>query len=201
MILFGHLGLTFIAGQGIVKAINYKKGSSIKIDYRILFLGSILPDLIDKTIVFFNSNGVFKSGRLIAHTFLFTLVLFIIGMIVFKLKKRNWMLVLALGTFIHLLLDSMWNYMDILFWPVYSFPFSQKNLNFSEIINYSLNIFNKDNPVVSISSITDRLISNPIIGLSELAGFFIILQFIRCLIKFKQTNIFLHTGHFDFIKK
>lgn len=45
MIFFGHLGLTGLAAKAVEKSLG-----NIKIDYRVVFVGSILPDLIDKPI-------------------------------------------------------------------------------------------------------------------------------------------------------
>src|SRR2546427_13262639 len=61
MFLLGHLGI----GLGLAWLLSTR--SSVRIDYRLVLLGSILPDLIDKPRAFLLS----LEGRLWAHTFLF----------------------------------------------------------------------------------------------------------------------------------
>src|SRR2546422_7235651 len=61
MFLLGHLGI----GLGLAWLLSTR--SSVRIDYRLILLGSILPDLIDKPLAFLLS----LEGRLWAHTFLF----------------------------------------------------------------------------------------------------------------------------------
>src|SRR3989442_13390412 len=59
--LLGHLGI----GLGLAWLLSTR--SSIRIDFRLVLLGSTLPDLIDKPLAFLLS----LEGRLWAHTFLF----------------------------------------------------------------------------------------------------------------------------------
>src|SRR5438552_19188056 len=61
MFLLGHLGI----GLGLAWLLSSR--SSVRIDFRLILLGSILPDLIDKPLAFVLS----LEGRLWAHTFLF----------------------------------------------------------------------------------------------------------------------------------
>lgn len=198
MILFGHLGLTYAVARNLdIKVVK----KVLKIDYRLMFLGSILPDVLDKTIIFVRSNGTFKSGRLFGHTFIFTLILFIIGQLLWKKKKSIGVLVISAGCVIHQLLDSMWNYLDIYFWPIYGFPLSKGNISFKVWLQYSINVFNKENPELSFLSLKERLISNPVISFSEVIGFIIILVFVIKLVKFKQINRFVKSGQFNFSGK
>src|SRR3989449_4825105 len=59
--LLGHLGI----GLGLAWLLSTR--SSVRIDFRLVLLGSTLPDLIDKPLAFLLS----LEGRLWAHTFLF----------------------------------------------------------------------------------------------------------------------------------
>src|SRR2546428_6619257 len=61
MFLLGHLGI----GLGLAWLLSTR--SSVRIDYRLILVGAILPDLIDKPLAFLLS----LEGRLWAHTFLF----------------------------------------------------------------------------------------------------------------------------------
>src|SRR2546428_9575769 len=61
MFLLGHLGI----GLGLAWLLSTR--SSVRIDYRLILVGAILPDVIDKPLAFLLS----LEGRLWAHTFLF----------------------------------------------------------------------------------------------------------------------------------
>jgi len=90
MLLFGHLGLTI--------GISWLLERRIRIDYRLIALGSLLPDIIDKSFGFL----IFSTGRALAHSVLFILLLFLLAF-----WKRSF-LYLAFASFLHLLQDEMW---------------------------------------------------------------------------------------------
>ena len=87
------------------------------IDYRLVLLGSLLPDILDKPSWLFASSDIFPSGRGYGHTFLFNLLLFICGLILIKYKK-SWLLIISLSSIIHLILDPMWDNPVALWWPL-----------------------------------------------------------------------------------
>ena len=97
-----------------LNGIGHQLGS---IDYRMVFLGSLLPDILDKPLWLFAFGDIFPSGRDYGHTFLFNLLLFICGLIVIKYKK-SWLLIISLSSIIHLILDRMWNNPVSLWWPL-----------------------------------------------------------------------------------
>ena len=89
------------------------------IDYRLVLLGSILPDIIDKPVWFLVSNISAESvlgGRGYAHTLAFNLVLLLGGLVLIKYRKR-WLLVLSLCSLGHLVCDQMWGSPATLLWP------------------------------------------------------------------------------------
>lgn len=193
MILFGHLGLTYVTASLTGKAgISSKLEKFNKyIDYRLVFIGSILPDLIDKLTIFLIADGSIHSGRIFAHSLLFVLLTIGIGMLVWKKSKKPWLLTLALCSFIHLILDSMWLYPNTLFWPFYDLRQSYNSLE--GIFQALTKIINHEFHSVSILSLRDAL-SNPFIGIPELMGFVIISYlFIRLLLQ-KKLKAFLKTG-------
>jgi len=87
------------------------------IDYRLVLLGSLLPDILDKPWWLFTTSDIFPSGRDYAHTFLFNILLFICGLILIKYKK-SWLLIISLSSFTHLILDQMWASPVALWWPL-----------------------------------------------------------------------------------
>lgn len=114
MVILGHAGIT----TGIIKL--YEKAAhkpSASIDYRVVMIGSLLPDLIDKPLGMVFFRNTFHNSRLFAHTLLFSAVLFMIGLILLKRRQNGKLLLLSVCCLIHLALDAMWQYTAILFWP------------------------------------------------------------------------------------
>lgn len=193
MILFGHLGLTYAAAAALDKGgLNgrLKKFNSY-MDYRLVFVGSILPDLLDKLTIFLIGDGSIHSGRIFAHSLLFVLLIASIGLLLWKKSGKPGLLILAFGSLIHLLLDSMWLYPDTLFWPVYDILL-MKSTN-SSFLQALTNIMSQDFNTVSAASLRDALL-NPFVGIPELTGLIIIGYLsIRMLVK-RQLMSFLKTG-------
>lgn len=121
MIFFGHLGITLAVTRTADKIIINRNpaADSIYLDYRLVLAGSMLPDVIDKCILFFLSGEKFSSGRMFAHTFLFTMLLIALGLVVLNTYRKSWVLVLAACCLFHQLLDIMWKQLNIFLWPVY----------------------------------------------------------------------------------
>lgn len=133
MLLFGHIGITAAAATltdmafppeivhktqsgfrykfvSILATIRDKTGN---LDYRMILIGSMLPDIIDKPLfLLFNESGFF-TGRSHAHTLLFAVVLLFAGIVI----RKPWLLTLALANVSHLFLDYLWKDPKILFWP------------------------------------------------------------------------------------
>src|SRR2546428_5992321 len=95
MFLLGHLGI----GLGLAWLLSTR--SSVRIDYRLILVGAILPDVIDKPLAFLLS----LEGRLWAHTFLF---LFAILALSFVPSWRGLRLVGFVGS-TPFLLGPSWN--------------------------------------------------------------------------------------------
>jgi len=93
------------------------KGRIGSIDYRIVLLGSLLPDIIDKPLWLFAASHISPSGRGYAHTLLFNLALFICGLILIRYRK-SWLLIISLCSFMHLIFDQLWNSPVVLLWPL-----------------------------------------------------------------------------------
>ena len=125
MILFGHLGLTLAAAESLKRVSGPGlKGLLQKADYRILLLGSLLPDLADKPVALLFKNIFMGASRLYGHTLLFSILLLIMGSYLWKRHNSAGVLVLAFGATFHQLLDGMWNNPATMLWPIqgWSFP-------------------------------------------------------------------------------
>ena len=89
------------------------RDTSGNLDYRMIIIGSMLPDIIDKPLLLlFSESGLF-TGRSHAHTLLFAVLLLSAGI----LSRKSWLLTLALANITHLVLDSLWDNPKTLFWP------------------------------------------------------------------------------------
>lgn len=113
--IFWHLGLTV--------ALIFVTLGVRRIDYRVVLIGAVLPDLIDKPIgqIFFHEQ--FQTGRLYGHTLLFVTVLLLgIQLTLRGERARRWF-ILPIAALIHLALDGMWSEPVTLFWPLFSTSF------------------------------------------------------------------------------
>jgi inner membrane protein len=126
------LGVTVLAGNVAIR--KSKPGNHLasslaafyrRIDFRILLVGALLPDIIDKPLGGIILRNQLGSGRIYAHTLLFLVALFLTGIMLYRLRSSLWMLVLAFGSFIHLILDSMWQMPRTLLWPFLGFDFER----------------------------------------------------------------------------
>jgi len=109
------------AGVNTGRPSGYERLKTIKqrighIDYRLVIIGSLLPDLIDKPI-FFLVESASLSGRDYAHSLLFNLVMLAGGLALTGYRK-SWLLALSFSSFMHLVFDRMWTVPVTLFWPL-----------------------------------------------------------------------------------
>ena len=88
-------------------------------DLRVLLLGGVLPDLIDKPIGSVLFTDYFETGRIYAHTLLFAVLVLAAVMTVTRRgspSRKQWM-ALPIGVFLHLLLDMPLE-AELLWWPL-----------------------------------------------------------------------------------
>lgn len=201
MLLFGHIGIT----AGVVKAgdilasmtrpdnsyqmdssskrlrlhylLNGIKGRLGSIDYRMVLLGSLLPDIIDKPVWLFTTRFTSEmplSGRAYAHTLLFNLILFIGGLVLIRYRK-SWLLIISLSSFVHLILDQMWRSPAVLLWPL-------------------LGPMCKVETAGWLSNIIEALFSYPEVYIPEIIGLVIVLLFAYRLVMRKGIISFIRGG-------
>src|SRR5659263_766118 len=106
MIFFGHLGITTGFFKIYEKVFNKESDLSSKalIDYIVVLVGAILPDIIDKPIGVYLFRSTFHNSRIFAHTLTFSAILIFIGLYRLYKRRKNNILVLGLCTSIHLIL-------------------------------------------------------------------------------------------------
>lgn len=99
--LLWFAGLSFVLVWGIFR--------DTAIDYRLVMVGAVLPDLVDAPF----------GGARILHTLLFSVALLLIVMAATRGRRvlRRRLLALPIGTFLHLVLDGMWTRTEAFWWP------------------------------------------------------------------------------------
>ena len=150
------------------------KGRTGSIDYRIVLLGSLLPDIIDKPLWLFAGSHISLSGHNYAHTLLFNLALFIWGLILTRYRK-SWLLIISLCSFMHLILDRIWNSPVALLWPL-------------------LGPFPREETADWLPNIIQLLFSKPSVYVPEIIGLVIVLLFAYRLMIGRSIISFVRSG-------
>lgn len=114
-----YSGLPQVSQEAHTDSISLPRPNPI--DYRLVLLGSMLPDIIDKPV------GVILlgNGRIFGHTLLFALGLLVAGGLLYSQRHKAWLLILGYGCAIHLVLDRMWQTPATLLWPLYGWTFER----------------------------------------------------------------------------
>ncbi len=95
-------------------------------DLRLLFLGALLPDVIDKPLgLWLLPQAVSHSTRSAGHSLLFSAILLAAALAALKWRRRAWLLPVALGSMGHLALDQMWQSPVTLLWPLLGWRFPE----------------------------------------------------------------------------
>lgn len=110
-----HAGLTMLIVWFVMRG-------NPRVDYRIVAIASLIPDLIDKPIgrVLFKER--FDSGRLFGHALLLNLVIFCVLFFMRGRAKRQFVLV-PISSLLHLAEDAMWSMPTVFWWPLFGTTF------------------------------------------------------------------------------
>lgn len=124
MFIFGHIGLTI--GIILLGLFLFKKTELIsKIDFRIIAIFAILPDLLDKILGYLIFPEELHSGRLFSHTLVF-LILFII--VYFLIIGSQWW-VYSIPIITHQLFDQPWIDPRTWLWPMFGWGFRYRDIS------------------------------------------------------------------------
>lgn len=130
-----------------------------RIDVRMLLIGSLLPDFIDKPIGWVLFKDTLSSGRIYGHTLLFLIVITLAGLYLYRRCHKTWLLALSFGTFTHLILDLMWRAPKTLLWPLYGLMFERATypenwiLIIGDMVHFAMN-----HPITLIPEIVGALV-------------------------------------------
>ena len=152
------------------------------IDIRLLLIGALLPDIIDKPIAYLFFRETFNTGRIFSHTLLFLVVITLAGLYLYRNRTKLWLLVLAFGTMTHLILDQMWQTPQTLLWPLFGFTFhTEETFYTADIIDWAPNT-------------VDRLAADPALYVPELVGLVILVWFALILLRRRKVLLFIRHG-------
>jgi membrane-bound metal-dependent hydrolase YbcI (DUF457 family) len=121
-------------------------------------------------------RDTFSTGRIYCHTLLFSVILLLAGLYLYRSRKKTWLLVLFFGTFIHLILDQMWLNTRVLLWPLYGLTFEREDLT-----DWTLEMLR-------------RLVSDPEVYVFEIIGAAVLIWFIITLVRNKTVYAFIKNG-------
>jgi hypothetical protein len=147
-----------------------------RIDLRLLFVGSLLPDIVDKPVGQFFFRDVFSNGRVLSHTLLFLIIVSLAGLWFHRRYAKNWLLVLAFGILTHLICDQMWRSPRTLLWPIYGFSFDRMDITHW------------------VSNLLYALQTNAQVYVPELVGLVILVWFATELVRRGSVIAFIKTG-------
>lgn len=143
MFLLGHLGI----GLGLAWLLAWK--APARIDYRLVLLGAILPDLIDKPLGYVLG----LETRLWAHTFLFLFSILVLSVVPAWRALRF----VGFGVATHLLLDEIWALPNVVWYPAYGWWFPTA--------------------IFDTNRWFEALLHDPIVQAGEILGFAILVAF------------------------
>ncbi len=188
MLLFGHTGIALGLALGWDKGLSRRipflhTGKSwhlvavtSEIDYRLILLGSMLPDIIDKPVGVYLFGGTFDNGRIFCHTLLSFLIILSIGLYRYRRYAGTGMLALTFGYGMHLIFDEIWNAPRTLFWPLFGGSFPEKDLS-----DYA-------------GLIWENLTTRPSVYIPEIIGLIIMIPVAFRLLRNRRVMSFLRSG-------
>jgi len=147
-----------------------------RIDARLLLIGSLLPDLIDKPVGTFFFRESLSSGKIFCHTLAFLLFITLAGFCLYRSHGKTWLLILSFGTFTHLICDQMWLTPQTLLWPVYGWTFPKHDLAYW------------------LQNILYALHTDPAVYVPELIGMAILIWFALGLVRRGNVHAFIRNG-------
>ena len=149
------------------------------LDYRLLLIASLLPDIIDKPLGQVFLKNTFSYGRIYGHTLVFILITGILGMWVFKKRGNGWLLTMAFGSLMHDMEDQLWWWPQVLWWPLKGWIFPKEDLS-----SWLQGVFH-------------AVITKPEAFIPELVGIGILALAAARVILNKRSQYALKTGHIN----
>ncbi|UCG70470.1 MAG: metal-dependent hydrolase [Thermoplasmata archaeon] len=184
MFLIGHIGISvgIIYVLAWVISSRFSKDNTGKlspwgIDFRIVIIAAILPDIIDKIIGMIILKEEISNGRLFTHSIVIVSIFSILLLITTKIKINRGLQIpfYIIPVYLHLLLDRLWEDPHTLFWPIFRTSFPKLDMGISDYFTI--------------------LLSEPYIFVGEVLGGLIIITL------FMRHKLFINIKFFSFLKE
>ena len=108
---------------GIAALIVYVSLGRRRIDYRMILVGAVLPDVVDGLLGLFFFDG--PAGRWIAHSIFAAIAVTVLIILVFRGDRRQSLFGIGVGWLLHLVADGMWAAPETFLWPAFGTEFSK----------------------------------------------------------------------------
>jgi inner membrane protein len=118
MLPLSHIGFTSAAVKVLEKGLRLRQ-----IDYRVLIVASLLPDLIDKPLAKVLAGSYEYESRSFGHSLAFLGCVGLLMLIGWLWKRSSWLVPVFIGVLFHDVLDVMWLHPGIFFWPLEGWQF------------------------------------------------------------------------------
>jgi len=146
MFLLGHIGISLGIIIGLVWLIAHSKKSekgavsSMNIDFRIVIIAAMLPDIIDKIVGLVILKDELSNGRIFTHSILVvgTISLYIVGIGRVRTGHIVRHIIHAAPAWLHLLLDRMWEQPETLLWPLFGTRFPRIDIEIADYFSILL---------------------------------------------------------------
>ena len=137
-----------LALAGVPLAAADRISPAIFFDFRLVVIGSIIPDILDKPLGFFLIPELLNGNlRTIGHGGLFALAFLLVGLAANFAIRNPQILVMAAASAAHLVLDKMWLQRDTLLWPIFGLQFPQGTTSLSEYMWFHLRALMSPQPL------------------------------------------------------
>ena len=148
------------------------------IDYRLILIGALIPDLIDKPLVFLvDPDFVNSSLRSVGHSVLGGVIMLGIVWMVTRGWRRMPAASFGIALLVHLLFDRIWEMPEVLEWPARGLLLPEQDIPFSHWYR------------VHFSQVPTTL--------PDLAGIGLLVLFIVLVIRNRSVIRFVKTGRFS----
>jgi hypothetical protein len=105
----GHVAVTW----GVARLLQQNNPRLARLDYRLLALSALAPDIIDKPLALFVFTDA-QTSQLIAHSLILNLLLLTLALLFWRPT-----LPYTLAFTAHLVADRMWNHNESFWWPLF----------------------------------------------------------------------------------
>ena len=120
MLPLSHVGFTTAAVKVLEKGLRIRH-----IDYRVLIVSSLLPDLLDKPVSSVLSGSYAYESRAVGHALIFLGGIALLMILQWLWNRSTMLLPVFFGVLFHDIFDEMWLQPETFLWPFQGWQFSK----------------------------------------------------------------------------